>query len=93
MEINWKTRVKNPDFWLSAIPAVLLLIQSAAALFGFTLDLSDIGDKLLQVVNAAFGVLVLMGIVNDPTTKGMHDSARAMTYDAPWCDQKEDAQG
>jgi len=81
--INWKVRIKNKTFWVAAIPAVLLLIQAAASLFGLQLDLSEVGDKLLAVVNAVFTVLVILGVVVDPTTEGTHDSEQAMTYDAP----------
>ena len=81
--INWKVRLKNKTFWLSAIPALLLLVQTVAALFGFTLDLGDLGDKLLAVVNAVFAFLCILGVVNDPTTSGVSDSEQALTYDEP----------
>ena len=81
--INWTVRFKNKSFWLSFIPAVLLLVQVVAALFGFELDLGDIGNKLLDVVNALFAVLAILGIVVDPTTDGVGDSAQAMTYTEP----------
>lgn len=81
--INWTVRFKNKNFWLSAIPAVLLLIQTVAAVFGYTLDLGDIGNKLIAVVNAVFGVLVILGVVNDPTTAGISDSKQARTYISP----------
>ena len=83
MMINWKVRLKNRAFWLSVIPAVLLLVQTVAALFGFTLDLGEIGDKLLAVVNAVFALLVILGVVNDPTTAGIADSKLARTYSSP----------
>lgn len=83
MNINWKVRFANKQFWLSLIPALLLLAQVVAAAFGFTLDLGDLGNKLLAVVNALFAVLALLGIVTDPTTTGVSDSAQAMTYDKP----------
>ncbi len=83
MMVNWLVRFKNKNFWISFIPAVLLLVQVIAALFGFELQLGDLGDKLLAVVNALFAVLALLGIVNDPTTAGMSDSTLAMTYDKP----------
>ena len=83
MGINWKVRVKNVNFWLTVIPAVLLLIQVVAAVFGFELDLGELGTKLLAVVNAVFGLLAIIGVVNDPTTAGMKDSGQAMTYDEP----------
>lgn len=81
--INWIVRLKNRNFWIALIPAVLLLIQAVAAVFGYTLDLGDVGNKLIAVVNAVFGVLAILGIVNDPTTKGLSDSQRAMRYDTP----------
>lgn len=81
--INWLVRIKNKNFWLTLIPAVLLLIQVMAAVFGFTIELGDLGNKLLAVVNALFAVLTILGIVTDPTTKGISDSAQAMTYDKP----------
>ena len=81
--INWTVRFKNKNFWLAVIPAVLLLVQTVAALFGYTLDLGDIGNRLIAVVNAVFGVLVILGIVNDPTTAGMSDSKQAQSYQAP----------
>ena len=56
-KINWKVRVKNKAFWLALIPAVLLLIQVIASVFGYTLDLGDLGNKLLSVVEALFMVL------------------------------------
>ena len=83
MNINWRVRIKNKAFWLALIPAVLLLVQVVAAVFGYTLDLGDLGNKLLAVVNAVFAVLSILGIVTDPTTAGIGDSPQAMTYQEP----------
>ena len=44
--INWIVRIKNKNFWLTIIPAVLLLVQVVAAVFGFTIDLGDLGNRL-----------------------------------------------
>lgn len=81
--INWSVRFRNKNFWLSFVPAVLLLVQVCAGLFGYTLDLGELGNRLIAVVNALFAVLALLGVVNDPTTKGIGDSAQALTYDRP----------
>ena len=81
--INWSVRFRNKAFWLSLIPAVLLLVQVAAAVFGYTLDLGALGDKLLAVINALFAVLTILGVVNDPTTAGVSDSKQAMSYTTP----------
>lgn len=83
MNINWIVRLKNKSFWLSFIPAVLLLIQAVAAVFGFTLDFGPLGDQLLEVVNIVFIILSLIGVVTDPTTKGVSDSKQALTYTEP----------
>ena len=85
--INWKVRIKNKVFWLSIIPAILLLVQSVAAVFGYTLDFTDLSSKLIAVVEAVFVVLAILGIVADPTTAGMSDSRLAMTYEKPKKDQ------
>lgn len=89
MNINWKVRFANKAFWVAFIPAMLLLAQVIAAVFGYTLDLGDLGNKLLAVVNALFAVLALLGIVTDPTTAGVSDSSRALTYKKP----KDDKEG
>lgn len=83
MNINWKVRFANKDFWMTFIPAVLLLITVVADVFGIQLDLGDLGNKLLEVVKAVFLLLAILGIVNDPTTAGTSDSAQAMTYQKP----------
>lgn len=81
--INWTVRLKNKAFWVAIIPATLLLVQVVAAVFGIAIDLGELGNKLLEVVNAAFGVLAILGIVTDPTTKGISDSDNALTYTEP----------
>ena len=83
MGINWKVRLKSKTFWLSIVPAVLLLVQVVAAVFGFELDLGDLGNRILAVVNALFAVLAILGVVTDPTTEGIGDSKQALTYTKP----------
>lgn len=81
--INWKVRIKNKMFWLALIPAILLLITSIAAVFGYELNFTALGEKLAAVVEAVFALLAILGIVVDPTTEGVKDSRLAMTYDTP----------
>lgn len=83
MKVNWKVRFANKTFWLTIIPAILLLVQTILAVFGITIDLTELGNRILDVVNALFMVLMLMGVINDPTTVGLGDSERAMTYTVP----------
>nr|DAT51029.1 MAG TPA: holin [Caudoviricetes sp.] len=81
--INWKVRIKNKAFWLAFIPAALLLVQTVAAVFGYSLDFGELGNRLIAVVNAVFGVLVILGVVVDPTTQGVGDSRQALNYKEP----------
>ena len=82
--INWKVRIRNKNFWLSIIPAVIILIQTISAMIGVQIDLSQTSTKLVALVDAVFVVLAILGIVNDPTTEGLRDSERAMGYDTPY---------
>ena len=58
-------------------------MQLIADLFGYRLDLGNIGNKILAIVDAVFAVLSILGIVTDPTTEGVPDSKLAMTYQYP----------
>ena len=81
--MNWKVRLKNKYFWISIIPALILVIESVAKCFGVTLAMTDLQNNLIAVVNAIFVVLVIIGVVNDPTTDGLSDSEQAITYESP----------
>lgn len=83
MKINWLVRFKNKVFWVTLIPMVFLLVQQICAMFGLNLDLSVIEEQVIGVVGTVFGILALLGIVNDPTTKGTNDSERALVKAKP----------
>ena len=90
MKINWKIRLKNKQFWTSLVPAIALVAQAVAALFGYTIDLTTIVGKVQALINAVFALLVILGIVVDPTTAGIGDSERAMSYEEPWQDEPKE---
>lgn len=81
--INWKIRMQNKTFWLALVPAFLLLIQAVAQVFNVSLDFTNLNKDLLNVVNTLFTVLAIVGVVADPTTKGLSDSTQALTYSKP----------
>lgn len=85
MNINWKVRIQNPSFWAGVIGVVGTFVVGAAQLFGvdLTAQVGDWTSALGTVVTAVFGVLALVGVTADPTTKGVSDSAQAMTYETP----------
>lgn len=80
-DINWKIRIRNKTFWLTLIPAVLLLVQAVSAPFGYTWDFVVLNQQLAAIINALFSVLAILGVVTDPTTRGVGDSERALMYD------------
>lgn len=83
MTVNWRVRIRNKNFWLALIPALLLLVQVCAAPFGYAWDFGVLSAQLAAIVNALFAVLAIMGIVADPTTAGMGDSEQALSYEKP----------
>lgn len=86
MKINFLVRLKNKAFWLALIPALLLVVQTVASLFGYNWDFIVLNQQIAAIINAVFAVLSILGIVVDPTTAGMGDSQRALTYTEPKVD-------
>jgi phi LC3 family holin len=81
MKINWKVRLKNPTFWITVIPALITVIYAVLALFDVIPNVAE--ETLVNGFMAVMSVLATLGIVVDPTTKGIKDSDRAMNYDKP----------
>ncbi|AHB79844.1 holin [Enterococcus phage phiSHEF4] len=73
--MDWKTRIRSKAFWITLIPAVIVLIQVVGNIFGLDLsNLTGLSQQLIDVVNAVFVVLSILGVVIDPTTKGIKDN-------------------
>ncbi len=85
--INWKVRLKSKTFWLAFIPAALLLVQLVAQAFGYQWDFVVLNQQLAAIINAVFALLAILGVVVDPTTEGVSDSAQALSYTEPKADQ------
>lgn len=83
MKINFLVRIKNKTFWLAVIPALLLVIQTVASLFGYNWDFVVLNQQIAAIINAVFALLAVLGVVTDPTTAGFSDSNRAMCYNRP----------
>ncbi|WP_099157260.1 phage holin [Virgibacillus ndiopensis] len=83
MKINWKVRLKNKTFWLTIIPALLLVAQIVAGWFGIDFATEVFKQEAINFINAVFAVLVILGVVNDPTVAGTSDSKQARTYHKP----------
>lgn len=85
--INWKVRFKNKTFWITLIPALLLLARQVLQIFGIDYDFTDIQAQILNIIESVFAILAILGIVTDMTTAGVGDSARALSYTKPYSDK------
>lgn len=81
MKLNWKLRYKNKATLTALAGAVISLAYQIMGLVGITPAISE--SEVVQTAGMVINVLVLLGIVMDPTTKGMGDSDTAMTYEEP----------
>ncbi len=81
--INWGVRFKNKTFWATVIPALCLVISTAANVFGIEIDLSSVQEEIVNLIFAIFALLSAVGVVTDHTTEGFGDSELAMTYEEP----------
>lgn len=80
-KINWKVRLKNPVFWSTAVPGALSLVYLILGLLGVVPTITE--EYLVQVILTIVDVLTNIGILVDPTTRGIADSERAQTYTCP----------
>lgn len=74
MKINWKARFKNKTFLIALFSLVLLLIQQVASVFGY--DTTIYNERLTVLFNTVLSVLVLLGIVVDPSTPEISDKEK-----------------
>lgn len=82
MKINWKVRLQHKPFLVSLFALVLLLVQQVSTAFGYDLP-SAVGEQATAIFNTVLAILVLVGVVVDPTTNGTNDSVQALKYDKP----------
>lgn len=85
MKINWKVRFKN-KVWLSAFISLIIgFVYSVLAAFDVFPAVTQ--NTVMQIVGNLLEFLGLIGVIVDPTTAGISDSNRAMSYEEPWKDE------
>ena len=80
-------RFKNPMFWATVLPAVTACVYTVLGAFGIVPALTE--NMVLNVIGAVLTALSTLGVLVDPTTAGISDSALALTYKAPRKDDFE----
>ena len=91
MNINWKVRLKNPVFWTTVLPAVVACVYTVLGALGIVPALTE--SMVLNIITAVLTALTTLGVLVDPTTKGLSDSHMAMTYKAPRKDDIDEEEG
>ena len=84
MKINWKVRVKNPYFWIGLVGVILSAMGVEPQMLT---SWQALANALLEFFKNPFligtVIVAVIGVIVDPTTKGMEDSERAMQYQKP----------
>lgn len=88
MKLNLKVRVKNPMFWIQILLSIIMPIFGYFGVKGADITSWSYMTTLLKdaVLNPYVLMLIAVSVfnaINDPTTKGIRDSQRALTYEAP----------
>ena len=79
--MNWKVRFKNKT-WLTAFVALIIsFVYQVLAMFDIAPVITQ--DSIIQAANLVLMMLSAMGVLIDPTTTGITDSRRAMSYTKP----------
>lgn len=81
MSINWKLRLQNKTTLTALVMALVALVYQVLGVCGVVPRVAQ--DQVTTIVSMVINVLCLLGIVVDPTTAGIGDSNRALTYDEP----------
>lgn len=84
MNINWKLRLQNKATLTALVMALVALVYQVLGVCGVVPRVSQ--DQVTTIISMVINVLCLLGIVVDPTTVGVGDSVRAMSYDKPRAD-------
>lgn len=85
--INWKLRLQNKATLWSLIGLIISIVYRVLDACHVIPPFSQ--DFILEIAADVLSVLGLLGVIVDPTTDGIPDSKRAMTYEQPWRDGED----
>ena len=82
--MNWKVRMRNPWFWVGIVSAVVSALRlDVNALTSWGAVWSCLAGIIENPVQLATLCLTVLSVFIDPTTAGLGDCARALTYKKP----------
>ncbi len=88
MKLNWKVRFKNKTWLTMFIGLILGFVFNILKMFDVVPKITE--NQIMELISQVLTILGLMGVLIDPTTEGIGDSERAMSYDEPWSDDKNE---
>lgn len=86
MKINWKLRLQNKATLIALCATVIGFVYQVLGFLGIVPSISE--SEVTNLVTLAINLLAGLGIIVDPTTKGLSDSNKALSYDCPNCDKE-----
>ena len=84
MKLNWKVRFKNKTWLTMFLSLIVGFVFNMLKLFDIVPTFSE--NLVMNIIGQVLTFLGLIGVIVDPTTAGIQDSDRAMTYQEPWQD-------
>lgn len=88
MKINWKVRFKNVPWLMTFLSLVVGFIYNMLKMFDVVPVITE--NQVMDLIGQVLTFLGLIGVLVDPTTKGIGDSNRAMSYETPWVDEVQE---
>ena len=78
MQINLKARLRNKTFIISSVTLIIAFIYQLMSVVGIVPSVDE--NEVLSLCGMVVNILAFLGVLVDPTTKGINDSQRAMAY-------------
>lgn len=91
MKVNWKVRFKNKTWLTMFISMIVGFVFNMLKMFDIVPMVTE--NFVMNVVGQVLTFLGLIGVLVDPTTEGLGDSVRALSYDEPWQDEPKEEEG
>ena len=90
MKLNWRVRFRNKTWLTMFISLIVGFVFNMLKLFDVVPSFSE--NLVMNIAGQVLTFLGLIGVIVDPTTAGIEDSNRAMTYEEPWKDEEPDGE-
>lgn len=84
MKMNIQVRIKNPWFWVGLVGTILTAMGVSPEMFT---NWGAVYEAIIGLLSNPFQIgcviLAVLGVFVDPTTAGIADSKRALSYRSP----------